>query len=515
MECIEENHNTMINIENFSKAISEKWNIKWDIIRNYIFANISLSLASNNEMKKDINKLYMEDKLKYYNASINSTGIDHIIMMQGTLEQEIYARRVLGILLIAEIDHNLRSKVLKILRKYNPIIYSAVKKHDKEKLKNRYMKMDIISRNIEVRFDAAIYFYFAVYRSSELVDQGFIISILNDIEDFEFGSLMTQNIEDELEKYKSEIQEIKALIKREYGKISNYKDIINNDNEYIKKLGYLLENLFIINKLNINHIFRDSEFLNVDKIILSYIRTEKETDKKLIIQSIVNGIFMQCLINEYKNSRNLYFKNNEEALFFELNTLEKKLNSAENENRIIKFKHEDLSKQKSLYDKNLNYEINRLNNIHKIEMKNMEDKIKSLENNLLEERVNRVEIESLREYELNVNSEHVPCDSDKPLSYYIENKKILIIGGDKEWRRKFRSKYPEIRTLNGFNENFDISILNNSDHIFFYTKYMNHPTFYKAMNFIKLNQCKFGYIGKTNMDFVEQEIIEKISKNED
>lgn len=82
----------------------------------------------------------MEDKLKYYNASINSTCINHIIIMQGTLEQEIYTRRVLGILLIAEVDHNLRSKVIKILRKYNPIMHNYVKKHDKEKLKNRYMK---------------------------------------------------------------------------------------------------------------------------------------------------------------------------------------------------------------------------------------------------------------------------------------------------------------------------------------------------------------------------------------
>jgi hypothetical protein len=43
---------------------------------------------------------------------------------------------------------------------------------------------------------------------------------------------------------------------------------------------------------------------------------------------------------------------------------------------------------------------------------------------------------------------------------------------------------------------------------------MNHSTFHKAMNFIKFNQCKFGYIGKTNMELVEQEMIEKISKYE-
>jgi len=142
----------------------------------------------------------------------------------------------------------------------------------------------------------------------------------------------------------------------------------------------------------------------------------------------------------------------------------------------------------------------------------MENRIKELEKKLNEEKSLRLEIESLREYELNLNDN---CDnehSDENLYDYIQNKKIIIIGGDKEWRRRFRIKYPEIRTLNGFNENFDINALNNSDFIFFYTKYMNHSTFHKAMNYIKFNECKFGYIGKTNMNLVEKEIIEKIVK---
>lgn len=515
MEYIEENSDARMNIESFSKIISEKWNVDGDIIRNYIFANISLCLARNNEMKRDIDKIYMSDKLKYYNAAINSTCIKHIIIMQGTLEQEIYARRILGILLEAEFDNSIKSKLIKLLRKYYPIIYNCVKKRDKENLKNRYMKMDIITRNVEARFDAAIYLYFATYISSELVDQGFIISILNDIEDFEFGNLMNQNIEGELQKYKSEIQEIKTLIKREYGKTFNYKDIIRHHNEYIRNSGNFLEDLFVTNKLDINHIFHDSEFINMDKIILSYVRVAKNRNPELIISNVISGIFIQSLINEYKNTRNLYFAKGGEVLHYELNALEKKLNNVENENNNLKSKLEDLNKEKSLYDKNLNYELNRLNNLHKLEIKAIEDKFKNLENKLNEEKNHSRELESLIEYELDLNDDYDNCHLDKNLEDYIKNKKIIIIGGDKEWRRRFRIKYPEIRTLNGFNENFDIGILNNSDYIFFYTKYMNHSTFHKAMNFIKFNQCKFGYIGKTNIELVEQELIEKISKYEE
>ena len=515
MEYVEENSNLRMNIESFSKIISEKWNVDDDIIRNYLFANISLGIAKNNEMKKDIDKLYMSDKLKYYGTAMNSTCINHIILIQGTLEQEIYSRRVLGILLEAEIDRNLRSKLIKLLRKHYPIIYNSVKKRNKEKLKNKYMKMDIVTRNLEARFDAAIYFYFAIYTSSDIVDHGSIISILSDIEDFEFRNIMNQNIENELEKHKPEIQEIKTLIKESYGKTFNYKNIIRHNNEYIRSLGCFLEDIFNTNKLNINHIFNDYEFINIDKIILSYIRASKNRNLDNIMSSVISAVFIQSLINEYRNTRNLYFKNNGELLFYELNMLEKNLRNIENENSRLKSTLEGLNKEKLLYDKNLNYELNKINNAHKLEIKKLENKIKKLEDELNEEKNLRHELESLIEYELDLSDDYDNNPLDKNLEDYIINKRIIIIGGDKDWRRRFRIKYPEIRTLNGFNENFDINILNNSDYIFFYTKYMNHSTFHKAMNFIKLNQCKFGYIGKTNIELVEQELIEKIIRYEE
>ena len=515
MENLEERRNLKMNIESLSKIISEKLNVYEDIIKNYIFASISLCVARNNEMKNEFDKIYMKDNQKYYNIAVNSTCINHIIINQGTLEQEIYARRALGVLLVAESDRIIRSKLLKILRKYYPIIYNSVKRCDKEKLKNKYMKMDIATRNEEARFDAAIYFYFATYISYEIVDQGFIISILNDIEEFEFSSIINQNIESELERYKSEIQEIKTLIKRDYGQIFNYKDIVRHSQAYISDSGNYFEDILATNKLNINHIFSDSEFINVDKIILSYVRSSKNENKEIVITKVVSGIFMQSLINEYKNARIMYYKNNGEVLYHELTSLETKYRYIENENNKLKTKVDELNKEKLLYDKSLYNEINKLNNVHKLELKDMEEKIKYLEKQLNEEKALRNHIQHLWEQGLNLRVDKENLDLSKNLEDFIEEKKIIVIGGDKEWRRKFRIKYPVIRTLDGFNENFDLNILKGSDYIFFNTKYMNHSTFYKAMNFIKFNQCKFGYIGKTNMDLVEQEMIETIFKYEE
>lgn len=514
MEYSKENLDTMyMNIQNFSKIIGEKWDIAPDTLRNYIFANMSISLVINNEMIKDINKLYALDKLKYYDAAKNSSCIDHVIMKQGTLEQEIYARKVLGILLISEIDANLRNSVIKLLKKYYPIVYNSVKKHDKKDLAKKYSQMDKINKIIFSRLYGAIYFYLGMYRSPELVDQGFFISIIEDLKDFEFDSTITTNVDEELKIYKNKIQEIKTLVKKEYGKIYSYKDLLDNNRKDVEEFRDIFKNLFFTNKLDVNYVFYNSNFLNIDEIILSYIRkSNNKLDSKIILQTLINGIFMKSLINEYKKTRSLYFENNQETLLFKISSLEEKLNNVVDENKEIGSKLNSFQQEKILFDESLNNQINKLNKNHKSEINNMQNRIKELEIQLLEEKTHKAELNALREYIFEVKNEYIPKISDKTLEYYIAYQKVLIIGGSKNWRRKFREKYPEIRTLNGFNENFEINILNNADFIFFYTGFMNHATYNRAMNFIRINQIQFSYIGKTNMDLVEEEIIEEFER---
>lgn len=514
MEYTKENFDTMyMNIENFSKSIGKKWNITEDTLRNYIFASISIALVINTTMIKDINNLYNLDKLKYYNAAKNSTCIDHVIMKQGTLDQEISARKVLGILLVAEVDSNLRNNVIKLLRKYYPIVYNSVKKHDKRELAKKYSQMDKINRIIFSRLHGAIYFYLGMYRSAELVDQGFFISIIEDLKDFEFGSLITANIDEELKVYKDKIQEIKTLLRKEYGKIYSYKDLQDSNYKDVGKFRDIFKNLFFANKLDPNYVFYNSSFLNIDEIILSYIKkSNNRLDSKIILQSLINGIYMKSLINEYKKARDLCLQNNQETLLFKINFLEEKLINVVDENKEMDCKLNLLEQEKALFDENLKNQINKLNKSHKSETNNMQNRIKELEVQLLEEKKYRSELNALREYVFQVKNEYIPKVSDKTLEYYIANKEVLIIGGSKKWRRKFREKYPKIRTLNGFNENFEINILNNADFIFFYTGFMNHATYNRAMNFIRANQIHFSYIGRTNIDLVEEEIIEEFEK---
>jgi len=502
-----------LNIESFSKMLGEEWNISSSIFKDYILSNLSISIAKNKELIKNINKIYQLDMIKYNNAAINSTCIKHVIMTQGTLEQEIHGRKALGILLIAETDYVLRDTIINLLRKFYPVLFNAAKKHDKRDLAKRYLKMDEITRKIEARLDASMYFYFCLYRSKEIVDQGFVLSIIEDMKYFEFYDPITRIIDKEIELHKKEIQEIKSLLKKEFGKINNYKDILRNNQETINEFGEILENIFIINKYDINHLFSNSDFLNIDEIILSYIKRKTgPIDMDLLFQTLISGIFIKSLINEYTNSRNLYFNNNTDTSLLEINSLENKLEKLEEENTNLITNINSLEKENESQNTLLNNITNDLNKKHNFEISTLKNRIEELENQLLSEKKYRNELNEIREYLFKSNNSYVPELPKKTLDYFIAIYNIIIIGGTKEWRRKFREKYPTLRTLNGFNGSFDPNILINYDFVFFYTGYMDHATYYRAMNFIRPHDMKFGYIGKTNMELVEDELIDELQK---
>lgn len=499
------------NIEVFSSILGKKWKLQQDVLKNYIFSNISMALARNTQTYEDIDSLYIQDKLAYYEAAVSSTCIEYIVMVQGNLQQEIYARKVLGMLILAEDYYDLRNKLIKLLRKYYSVIYRSVKKMNSNELKARYMKMSDAERIIEAKMDAAVYFYFAVYCSADAVDQGHIISIMDDVSNFQINGPLMTDINKELVRYKNRIEEIKAYIFQKFGSIGGYNQIINSPKDEIYDLGSIIKNIFLINKLNIDYFFNNLQHIDIEKIILAYIKSGYTgLDSEVLQQTIIFGVFIQSMIYQYNEARKLYFESNDETINFRLKSLEEKHIELENTSAVIRKKLNLLEDEKELFNKKLEIETNKLKKIYNEEINVLENTIRELKIHLEEERQYRSELHMLREYIFKQKSEYVPYCVDETLENYIINKRILIIGGTKNWRRRFRENYPDIATLNGFNDNFDISVLNNADFIFFYTGYMNHSTYNKAMAYIRAHRLKFGYIGKTNMDLVEEEIIDEL-----
>ena len=139
--------------------------------------------------------------------------------------------------------------------------------------------------------------------------------------------------------------------------------------------------------------------------------------------------------------------------------------------------------------------------------------IKQLKKQLEKQSLNNSELFALRETLFNIEKEvNTPYKTDTNLSDLIKDKKVLIIGGRDDLKKKMKDKHGEISVIDGFNESFDTRIINNVDIVFFYVGSMNHAVYYKAINTIRKNNTPFHYIGKTNIDLIECEMAEELMK---
>lgn len=496
-----------LNLNNFSVLIGERWEVDTELLKNYFLSYLSLALIKTKEALISIEKIYETDSNLYYEAAYSSSALNHIILTKGSLKNQINASKALGLLIVAEEDMVLRNKLLKLLKKHYALVYKAVKTHDKKILSEKYMKLKSKARKEEAALDAAVYFYFGLYYFSSSVDQNFFNSILEDARNFEFYDPLTRDIKKELDLNKKEIQDLKAYIKKLLGSINTYEELINHPNKKIQVLSVMLENLCIINKIDIKQNFND--YFNLDDLILAYLKiNEKDFNDELFISTIVSGIFFKILIKEYKENKNIYWDNSPQKFINKLKATEEELLKVNTEKNIITKRLDNFQKQKDIYVQQLEFETISASR----EITKLQNDVKNLELRLLQEQNYKNELNELREYVISINEPYIPKEMSETLETLILNKKIVIWGGSKEWRRKFRDKYEQIRTLNGFNENFDVSVLNNIDMVFFYTKFMNHATYYRAINLLKQKQIPFSYIGKTNLELVEAELAEEVKK---
>ncbi|NYC63812.1 hypothetical protein [Clostridium beijerinckii] len=96
------------------------------------------------------------------------------------------------------------------------------------------------------------------------------------------------------------------------------------------------------------------------------------------------------------------------------------------ENISLKNKLDYFNKEKLMYEKRLKSELSKLDSIYKLEMKKKEDRIRILENKLNEEKILKLDLEYLKEYEFNSDTNHRISDCKKRIrEIYYQQKKLL------------------------------------------------------------------------------------------
>lgn len=496
-------------------------------IFNTAIIYIAESLILNEKLKNELRELYKSDKYRFYNKAKQSELYFNSLVSLGSLEREVDMKRTLGILLSAEDDELLKQKVLKIMSNYYRELYIRIK--NKKNDFNEYIKSKIseFDPNEYVKMNSfpriAYYIIKLIYGFNVDIKQFEAI-----IQMVEKDILQTENFPVQITNMHEEKKEISnSILDRLYtnfGRIESIKDLIvcyerslriGNEAEIeTGRIYCFMALLFDFEKLSISNQLSGIELTKDDllQIASAYNGAYKDKNLERSHKFYIFGMVLKSLIKAYKGAKDFYFSNNAETQFIELQNLQNKIQELELSKDAQFIELNNLKSEKKEWDSKLKSEISLLEAQHKSEVRELKKEIEKLKDELMEEQKKNFEINKLREFVFSIKQEYVPQDTEINLSELIKDKKIVIIGGHENWRKKLKDIYPSINTIDGFNEGFDVKLISQADFVFLHTGYMNHGTYYRAINTLRAYNIPFNYLGRTNNELVEKEMAESIKE---
>ena len=175
----------------------------------------------------------------------------------------------------------------------------------------------------------------------------------------------------------------------------------------------------------------------------------------------------------------MYFRNNKETMFVELEGMEKDLQRT-------KEKLESTQRGLSEAEK-----------IHGL----LEKENLRLKAELAEAQRNKAELNSLREFLFSLDQKEEyqaeEIDFDELKKY-----KAIVIGGHERWQQRMKEYLPNFIFIHPDQLNFDIRLLDGIDIVFVYPNYLNHSMYYKLMGAIEGKNIKIIYINQQNEELV-------------
>lgn len=464
------------------------------------------ALGQNKRIYKDIDKLYQSNKYKFYKAAKEHELYNHQIIKEGSLIQEEYCKKVLGAFAGAEGDININQELQQIIKKGFRYTWVYLENHnnfDLQQFSNAFMKKfknpyDNYGNSIE--YHVVILIFLSMNSERTIVEDDFYNGFLQQLkirwEHYNDTKCTRIAIDKASSEDRLKIKMLKKAIYKEFGTILNFDDIINEQFEQ-KKLDSPAF-LFDYENLSSIEIFKDIKFTekDIDEILYLYVlyNLDQEQSNNFDFEItedaakfLITHMYIKYLIKAYKQVKEMYFDNNKETMFVELEGLEKSLNATE--------------------DKLLNTKVD-LNKANE-EIEQLEKENARLIAKLEVEKRNREELNSLREFIFNLDKQEEYSEDEIDLKL-LENYKAIVIGGHEKWQQRMKKLLPNFEFIHPNNLNFDTRLLDNTNIIFVYVNYLNHGLYYKVMENIAGKGIKVTYLNQQNEDLVLQKIFQSI-----
>ncbi len=501
------------NIEELSVYAGSKYKMPHNIVRNHMLTAIAQVLNDNEVSAHKINSVY-DDDTAFYDKTLKCSDIKHLHLSEGRLESDIAVRKALSVLLAAEASIKLREIIFKLIQNNFPDLYKAAKKQDMHPLKKLYNDIQYFFVSPQAYMDRSLYLYISLYRSSVPIDLEVLDIILQNIYSFELVSPMNLDFIEECKENKEHISRLKRKFIKDTGQFATISKLRQINDPKLQYMFSLIENIFYINHLSIDSVLKGHFPPKLELLCLAAVNA-KNSETYTDSASLFYSFFLDAMLDEYNQAKNIYMSGNTQDTTQNKTTiLEKEKTALQLQADKYKTKISDLQ---DLLDDNVLQKKNDLLAVKKqmhVSLVKKDQTIADLKMELMQEQKYRLELNKLRELMFNLDNgeKQIATTAASSLVETVKGKKIFIIGGAKQWRRRLRESTENIILLSGITSYFDLRILQNADCVLFYTGYMTHAVYNRIMNYVRNNDIPFGYLKTTNIELVEQEILQVLQQ---
>jgi hypothetical protein len=455
------------------------------------------SLAIIDKIRIDIDRFYETNKIVFYNYAKNSKWYNCSLFSEGSILHEETCRKVLGIMESEDETHPTMQMVLYFCDKgyhdvfnyvqtHNEIYVNEYTKHLSKKKNVENINDDYINGSITILIFLANSFEKPIKNDNML--KVYVDAMLRRLNRFAESPITSKIIKEES---KAKIQQYKDILFEKYGNFRNYNKSVLNERSYYENIIFDMERISYVTLLNDGLEITSEEFN-----ILLFFAWENFNGVDLtadqLFDFLVPKMDILFLLKAYRDGKKLYFKNNKETMFVDLQMINLQLTT------LI----DDYEKKKK--------EIDNLNDI----VSKKDKEIEKLRAELEESKANDNELIALRnlmftqEHKENNEVSDVVNDVAK---VQLESIKGCFIGGNESLQTKLKPILKSTVFLNMNNLNFDVNVLN-VDYIFIYTDCLNHAMYYKVIDYIRSKNIKLLYINNRNIDIIKNEINKFIMK---
>lgn len=447
------------------------------------------AFSVNKNIYNGIDVIYNKNKFKYYESAKNNEFYNHPIASIGSLKQEEYFKKALGILLNQENIKKELSDLLYIGWHYTITYVKNHNKIDSTHYMIRLLKKNNLT-NDELNSNMIIFLYAAENEKKEIESnkelQDFISALFIRLK-FYKDTQARISLNAATERHRLQIRKLKTELYEKHGQFNNLWDMFKKDEtlkDYIDciSLNYDFECLSLISISNEIEIDEKT----IDEILLAYVDIYGTTNSSDAIKYLIAMIQIRILTKAYINIKKYHFENSSDTMLFKINELESKLNLEADNIKILENKIKNLENEKL-----------------KLEREN-----KRISEDLNEAYYNKAELLSLRTYMFSQDNKITELENIYDFNP-LKNIKALMIGGTTTTYENIKANFNKLIYIGPNNLNFDKNLIHDIDVILIFVNCLSHALYYKIMN-NNINK-KIIYVNNQNKDIILKEIVQNLN----